>query len=299
MAAVRRLSFIGLGAMGGPMVKRLLAAGYEVTVCDLNPDAVAAAEAHGATAAANARGAAEANEIVITCLPKPEIVEAVATGPDGVAGSSARIFVDLSTTGPEVTRRISAALGQRGIACVDAPVSGGVAGAEAGQLAIMCSGNRAACETVEPIFKVIGNRIFKLGDEPGRGQVAKLANNLLSAMFLVATTEALAFGAKAGVDPKQLVDIINASTGRSFISEVVIPAAVLDESFDIGVPTEMMHKDVKLCLAAAEAASVPMWLGSATGQFYSFAMSQGHAKADVTSLARIFGDWAHIRYRPT
>jgi len=281
------------------MVKRLLAAGYEVTVCDVNAGAVSAAVAQGATTAANPRDAGNASEIVITCLPKPEIVEAVATGIDGIAGSRARIFVDLSTTGPEVTRRIAASLGQCGIACVDAPVSGGVAGAAAGQLAIMCSGDRVACETVEPVFKVIGNRVFKVGDEPGLGQVAKLANNLLSAMFLVATTEALAFGAKAGVNPKQLVDIINASTGRSFASEVVIPAAVLDESFDIGVPTEMMHKDVKLCLAAAEAASVPMWLGSATGQFYSFAMSQGYAKADVTSLARIFGDWADIRYRPT
>ena len=178
---------------------------------------------------------------------------------------------------------------------MDAPVSGGVAGAESGQLAIMYSGHRAACEAVEPILKVIGNRLFRLGDDSGLGQIAKLANNLLSAMFLVATTEVLAFGVRSGVDAEQLIDIINSSTGRSFASEVVIPAAVLDESFDIGVPTEMMHKDVKLCLAAAEAASVPMWLGSATGQFYSFAMSQGYAKADVTSLAKIFGEWAHIR----
>lgn len=281
------------------MVQRFLAAGYEVTVSDVNPGAVDAAVGKGATAAANARDAANASDIVMTCLPKPEIVEAVATGPDGIAGSRTRIFVDLSTTGPEVTRRIAATLGQHGIACVDAPVSGGVAGAAAGQLAIMCSGHRAARETVEPIFRVIGNRIFQLGDEPGLGQIAKLANNLLSAMFLVATIEALAFGVRSGVDPRQLIDIINASTGRSFASEVVIPAAVLDESFDIGVPTEMMHKDVKLCLAAAEAASVPMWLGSATGQFYSYAMSQGYAKADVTSLARIFGEWAHIRYQTT
>jgi 3-hydroxyisobutyrate dehydrogenase-like beta-hydroxyacid dehydrogenase len=297
MAAVGELSFIGLGGMGGPMVSRLLVAGYRVTVTDLNPQVVKAAVAEGATAVASARAAADASEIVMLSLPTPDIVQAVAMGAEGVAGSRSKILVDLSTTGPTVTRRISAALAACGIAYVDAPVSGGVAGAIEGSLAVMCSGDPAAVKAVEPMLKVIGSRIFNLGCEPGLGQVAKLANNLLAATFLAATMEAVAFGVRGGVDPKQLIDIINCSTGRSFVSEVVVPRAVLNESFSIGVPTEMMHKDVKLCLAEAEAVNVPMWLGSATGQFYKFAMSQGYARADVTSLAKIFGNWANIRYR--
>jgi 3-hydroxyisobutyrate dehydrogenase len=176
-------------------------------------------------------------------------------------------------------------------------VSGGVAGAIEGRLAIMCSGDAAAFELVEPMLKVIGNRVFKVGREPGLGQVAKLANNLLSATLVAATSEALAFGVRSGLDPKQLIDIINASSGRSYASEVVIPAAVLTETFDIGFRMELMHKDVKLCLAEAENVNVPMWLGGATGQFYNFAMSQGYAKADVTAGAKIFASWAGIQYR--
>lgn len=298
MAAAERLSFIGLGGMGGPMVSRLLEAGYHVTVNDLNAQAIEAAVAKGAIAAVSPRSAADASEIVMISLPTPEIVQAVATGAGGLAGSLAKIVVDLSTTGPTVARRIGAALAECGIAYVDAPVSGGVTGAIEGSLAVMCSGDPAAIEAVEPMLKVIGSRIFNVGGEAGLGQIAKLANNLLGASFLTATMEALAFGVRAGVDPKQLTDIINCSTGRSFVSEVVIPGAVLTETFDIGVPTEMLHKDVKLCLAEAEAVNVPMWLGSATGQFYSFAMSQGYARADVTSLAKIFGNWADIRCRP-
>ena len=104
--------------------------------------------------------------------------------------------------------------------------------------------------------------------------------------------EALSFGTRAGVDPQKLIEVINSSTGRSFMSEAVIPATVLTGTFDIGTPTEMLHKDVTLCLNEAEALDVPMWLGNATGQFYKFAMSQGFAREDVTKLATIFDDWA-------
>lgn len=295
--AAGKLSFIGLGSMGGPMVSRLLSAGFEVTVNDINGEAVEAAVSRGAVAAGSVKEASDANDIVLVSLPTPAVVEAVAIGEAGVSTGGAKVFVDLSTTGPSVTRRVAAAMSKRGIAYVDAPVSGGVAGAIDGRLAIMCSGDAAAFELVEPMLKVIGNRVFKVGREPGLGQVAKLANNLLSATLVAATSEALAFGVRSGLDPKQLIDIINASSGRSYASEVVIPAAVLTETFDIGFRMELMHKDVKLCLAEAENVNVPMWLGGATGQFYNFAMSQGYAKADVTAGAKIFASWAGIQYR--
>jgi len=297
MAIAGKLSFIGLGAMGGPMVNRLLEAGFEVTVSDVNPNAVAAAVARGAISAGNVEEASDANDIVLVSLPTPAIVEAVAIGAGGVSEGGAKVFVDLSTTGPTVTRRIAASLSKRKIGYVDAPVSGGVAGAINGRLAIMCSGDPATVELVRPMLKSIGNRIFDVGREPGLGQVAKLANNLLSATLIAATSEALAFGVRSGLDPKQLIEIINASSGRSYASEVVIPAAVLTETFDIGFRMELMHKDVKLCLAEAENVNMPMWLGSATGQFYNYAMSQGYAKADVTAGAKIFAGWAGIQYR--
>lgn len=294
MATVGKLSFIGLGSMGGPMVNRLLDAGFAVTVSDVSLDAIATAVARGAIAANSAKDASDANEIVLVSLPTPGVVESVARD---VSTGGAKVFVDLSTTGPTATRRIAALLAERGIAYVDAPVSGGVAGAVNGRLAIMCSGEPAHLAQVEAMLKVIGNRIFNVGREPGLGQAAKLANNLLTATLIAATSEALAFGVRSGLDPKQLVDIINVSSGRSYASEVVIPAAVLTETFDVGFRMELMHKDVKLCLTEAENVNVPMWLGGATGQFYNFAMSQGYGKSDVTAGAKIFADWAGIKYR--
>lgn len=294
---VKKIGFVGLGAMGGPMVTRFLAAGLEVVVADLDARAVEAMQQLGATAAADPRAVASECEVVLCSLPTPSVVEAVVLGGTGIAqGSKVKIYVDLSTTGSVVAKRVAQGLASRGVRAVDAPVSGGPAGVQAGTLAIMASGDRAAFDNVEPVLQAIAKNIFYLGDEVGLGQTAKLANNLLAATTITATTEVLAYGMRSGLDPAVLLKIINASSGRSFASEFALPAGVASGNFNVGFRTELMHKDVKLCISEADAVGAPMWIGANVAQFYSFAMSQGYGKKDVASLAEVFAEWAGVSY---
>lgn len=294
---LKKIGFVGLGAMGGPMVTRFLGAGFEVVVTDIDARAVNAMQQLGAISAADPCAVASECEVVLCSLPTPAVVESVVLGSRGVAqGSKVKIYVDLSTTGSVMAKRVAQGLAQTGKIAVDAPVSGGPAGVQAGSLAIMASGDRSAFETVEPILKAIATNIFYLGVEVGLGQTAKLANNLLAATTVAATCEVLAFGMRSGLDPSVLLKIINASSGRSFSSEFALPRGVESGNFNIGFRTELMHKDVKLCVSESEAVGVPMWIGANIAQFYTHAMSQGYAKQDVTSLAHVFSDWAKVKY---
>jgi 3-hydroxyisobutyrate dehydrogenase-like beta-hydroxyacid dehydrogenase len=292
-----RVAFIGLGTMGSRMVTRILAAGHEVVVSDVSADAMAAMEAKGATIAPDARAAASQAEIVLVSLPTPAIIEAVALGDKGIVeGTAVKIYVDLSTTGSVVAKRVAAGLAEKGIVAVDAPVSGGPSGVEAGTLAIMSSGDKEAFETVKPILESFAGKIFYLGSEVGLGQVAKLANNLLGATSALAAGEVLAFAMRSGLDPSVLLEVINASTGRSFATEVSLPPAVKSGVFDVGFRTELMYKDVKLAVNEAEAVGSPMWIGNNIAQFFTFAMTQGLGKSDITALTKVFSDWSGVEY---
>ncbi|HZA65553.1 MAG TPA: NAD(P)-dependent oxidoreductase, partial [Geminicoccaceae bacterium] len=168
--------FVGLGRMGGPMVRRLLDAAHEVTVFDVSDEAVRRLAERGAAPAGSAAEVASAAEIVMTSLPTPDIVQRVALGERGIAeGSRIRTLVDLSTTGPSTASRVAAGLAERDIQWVDAPVSGGVKGAREGTLAVMVSCPKDVLETVEPIARIFG-KVFYVGDKPGLGQVVKLGN---------------------------------------------------------------------------------------------------------------------------
>ncbi len=293
----KRIGFVGLGAMGRPMVTRLLAAGYEVVVSDIDEQAVQEAAKLGAIPASDARGVASQSEIVLCSLPTPAVVDAVALGDRGLAqGTTLKVYVDLSTTGSVVGKRVAAALGAKDITAVDAPVSGGVTGAAAGTLAIMASGEHSAFERVKPVLEVLGKNIFYLGAEVGLGQTAKLANNLLSATTLAATAEVLAFAMRAGLTPQRLLEVVNAGSGRSFASEVILPLALRDGAFNVGFRADLMHKDVKLCMSEAEALGVPLWVGSTIAQFFSYAMTQGLSGKDVSLIAKIFSGWAGVSY---
>ena len=251
------IGFIGLGNMGAPMARRLLEAGHKVVVYDTRQEAIGNLAAVGAVAARSPAEVSDNAEIVMASLPTPDVVLNVATGQSGVIeGKRVRRFVDLSTTGAVVAERIFDLLRARNIVQIDSPVSGGVRGAERGTLAVMVSGPRAEIATLEPALKVIG-KIFVLGERPGLGQTMKLVNNVLSAAAMAATAEAMVTGVKAGLDPRQMLEVINAGTGRNTATEDKFTKAILPGTFDLGFAAALMLKDMKLFLAERESLGVP------------------------------------------
>jgi 3-hydroxyisobutyrate dehydrogenase-like beta-hydroxyacid dehydrogenase len=289
------LGFIGVGKMGGPMAGRLLDAGHTLTVFDAREAALQPLLQRGARKAGSAAAVAAEVETLLVSLPTPDIVRQVALGI--AAGGKLRNFVDLSTTGPRVAREVAAGLAQKGITGVDSPVSGGVSGAEKGTLAVMlaCPQDRRAL--LEPVLKVFG-RVFYLGEQPGLGQTMKLCNNLLSATAMAISCEAVVMGVKAGLDPRVMIDVINAGSGRNSATQDKFPKAILPRSFDFGFTNALMHKDVKLCVEEAEAMGVPMWVGSAVRQLWAYTANRMGPDTDFTSIVRSIEEWAGVEVKP-
>jgi 3-hydroxyisobutyrate dehydrogenase-like beta-hydroxyacid dehydrogenase len=292
--AKETIGFIGVGRMGQPMASRLIAGGHPVVAYDIQGQALSAIVNKGAYAASSAAEVASQAEIVMASLPVPAVVEEAALGKGGVVeGSRVRIFVDLSTTGPRMAKAVAAGLAARDIVAIDAPVSGGVAGAVKGTLAVMTSGPKDECDRLRPILEAIG-KVFYIGAEPGMGQMMKLVNNLLSATATAATSEAIVLGVKAGLDPRTMIDVINSSSGRNTASEDKFPRAILPRSFDFGFALALMAKDVKLCIEEAEALGVPMWIGSAVKQVWLYGQSQGGPDQDMTEIIRHIEKWSDV-----
>ncbi|WP_186417351.1 NAD(P)-dependent oxidoreductase [Bosea sp. CS1GBMeth4] len=291
------LGFVGVGRMGTPMVSRLIDAGHELVVFDTQKQATAALAAKGAKVAASPRAVADEAGIVFVSLPTPDVVKAVALGPDGVGeGKRVRVMVDLSTSGPGAAVAVADGLAAKNIVSVDCPVSGGIKGATNGTLAVMVSCPKATFAELEPILKTFG-KIFFTGEKPGLAQTAKLANNLMAAAALVITSEAMAMGVKAGLDAKVLIDIINVSSGRNSASEDKFPRAVLPGTFDFGFATGLSYKDVRLCVDEAEAMGVPMVVGAAVRQMLAVTQAKFGAQSDFTSIAKVLEEWAGVEIR--
>jgi 3-hydroxyisobutyrate dehydrogenase-like beta-hydroxyacid dehydrogenase len=293
------LGFTGVGRMGGPMASRLLAAGYEVVVFDAVPAAMQALAKKGARLAASPRDVANQADVVLASLPTPDIVSRVALGEDGIVhGSRVRTFVDLSTTGPRMSAEVAGALAKaaRPIAMIDCPVSGGVAGAEKGSLTLMVAGPRTVAEQVEPILKQLG-RIYVCGEKAGQAQMVKVANNVLSVACMAASCEMLVLGAKAGVDPKVMMEVVNISSGRNGAMQDKVPRHILSRTFDFGFSTALSHKDVKLCLDEAEALGVPLIMGNAARQVLAMSKAEFGPQADFTNMVRLFEQWAGVEVK--
>jgi len=291
------LGFVGVGMMGGPMAARLLDAGVRLAIYDTSEAALGPLMAKGATRCASPAEVASAADIVLVSLPTPKVVREVALGGNGViAGERANVFVDLSTTGPRVAVEVAQGLAVKGITAVDAPVSGGPTGAQKGTLAIMASCPADVFARVEPVLAHFG-KVFHVGERPGMGQTMKLANNLLSATALAITSEALVMGAKAGLDPQVMVDVINAGSGRNSATQDKFPRCVLPRKFDFGFPTELLYKDVKLCLDEGEALGVPMLVGNAVRELLGVAKAVQGPRADITTLVKCVEAWAGVEVK--
>jgi 3-hydroxyisobutyrate dehydrogenase len=289
-----KIGLIGLGNIGVHFGTRLLAAGHELHVNDRSAAAQERLVAKGAKPAADAKELASTVDIVLLCLPMPRIVADVAA--QVAHGDMVRIVVDLSTTGPSVTKEVEALLQAKNIALVGAPVSGGTANAEKGALAVMPAGPSQAYEEVEPLLRVLGNKIFYLGADPSLGQTMKIINNTLYATSMVASLETLVYGVKAGLDAKTMLDVINVSSGRSFATLERIPQCVLDRSFPVRFTTELLHKDIKMCIDEAEKLGAPLFVSPAARQFLAFAMTQGDGPKDNVFPIRHFEEWAGVQF---
>jgi 3-hydroxyisobutyrate dehydrogenase-like beta-hydroxyacid dehydrogenase len=292
MSADMTIGFVGLGAMGQHMAARLLDAGHELAVFDTRPEAVEPHAARGATACDSAAEVADVARTVLVSLPTPDVVRDVANELSG--GETIETYVDLSTTGPPVAAEVAATLSAAGIAVLDAPVSGGVAGAQAGTLTIMAAGDAAVFDRTRPLLEAIGKNVVHVGDEPGQGQLAKVLNNLLSATALAITAEAVALGVRGGLSARTLVDVFTKSSGRNSATDDKFPRHVLPRTFGAGFRTELMNKDVQLCLAEAQRQGVPMMLGGSVAQLWSLAAATADDGADCTEIVQMVERWAGV-----
>jgi 3-hydroxyisobutyrate dehydrogenase-like beta-hydroxyacid dehydrogenase len=277
------IGFIGAGRMGFHMVRRLIAAGHTLMVFDTSKEAIAAVTKLGATAASSPLDLANKAETVMASLPTPDIVLKVATEVSG--GSRIRRFVDLSTTGSQMAQRTAELLKAKNIAQVDSPVSGGVAGAEKGTLAVMVSGPADHVTAVEQMLAIVG-KVFKLGEAVGSAQTMKLVNNFLSATALAATSEAMVMGVKAGLDPRVMLDVINAGSGMNTASRDKFPRAIITRTFDAGFATSLMLKDVKLCLAESSALGVPNDIMTVVQRLWQVTENEIGGEADFTTIVQ-------------
>lgn len=291
------VGFIGLGRMGGPIARRLIDREFDLVVHDANPLMSQRLVEHGARMQRDSKSVADHADVVFVCLPTPEVVRSVVLGAHGVIeGSRARYVVDLSTTGPRVARDMAASLSQRGKALIDAPVTGGVAGAINGILTMMLGAPDDVIEPVRPVLEAIANKPVTAGPRPGDGQMLKVINNLLSFIALEATAEAMALGVKAGLDPETMLETFNAGTGRNSATEEKFPRSVMTRSFDFGFPVRGVMKDIGLCLNEAESLGVPMPTGTCARQVWTMAMAE-RPDEDMTSIVKLFERWASVEVK--
>jgi hypothetical protein len=281
------IGFIGLGNMGAPMARRLIAAGHKLVVYDTRNDAVAPFVALGAQLAASPQDVADRVETVMASLPSLAVSEKVATGEGGVIhGKRIKRFIDLSTTGSRAAAKIAAALAAKNIVQIDSPVSGGVGGAGKGTLAVMVSGPKAEIDMVKNALAVFG-KVFVIGHKPGMAQTMKLANNFLSATAMAATSEALAMGVKAGLDPAVMIEVINAGSGRTTASDQKFPQSILPRTFNYGFATALMLKDVRLCAEEAGALGVPDHVMRAVLEQWETTNTEYGGDSDFTAIVKM------------
>ena len=288
------VGFIGLGNMGFPMARRLIQEDHDVIAFDTRSDALERIVAHGARAALSVKEVADRAETVMASLPSPAASLEVATGAAGlIEGSRVKRYVDLSTVGSQTAVQIHDLLAERNIVAIDSPVSGGVSGAEKGSLAVMVSGPRDEFDAIRTALEAIG-RLFYIGEKPGSAQTMKLANNILAANVLVATSEVVVMGVKSGLDPSVMIEVLNAGSGATSASRDKFPRAILPRTFDYGFAIGLMVKDVRLYLDEAKALGVPAGVAETIGRLWEAAARDQGPDSDFTTVIKPFENAAGV-----
>lgn len=293
-----RIAFLGLGNMGGPMAVNLAKAGYPVAAFDLSADACAkAAEQPGVTIAPSASAAADGAQVVISMLPASRHVESLYLGDEGLLAKlpAGTLVIDCSTIAPASALKVAQAAGARGVAMLDAPVSGGTAGAAAGTLTFIVGGDADVLERARPVFQAMGKNIFHMGANSA-GQVAKLCNNMALGVIMAVTGEALALGAAHGLDAKVLSQMMAVSTGRSWATEVcnpwpgVLENAPASRGYTGGFGNDLMLKDLGLAVEAAMGVGATIPLGELARNLYALNKQAGRGGLDFSSVVKLVSD---------
>jgi 3-hydroxyisobutyrate dehydrogenase-like beta-hydroxyacid dehydrogenase len=286
-----RVGFVGIGNIGEPVCRHLLDEGYELIIYDADPEALARLAETPAEPAASPEALAIESDVVLLSLPNSDVVEEVVFGESGLKEglSSGKALIDTSSSRPSSTRGISKRLAADGIDMLDAPVSGGVLRAREGALSIMVGGELAVYEKYRGLLESFGDKIFYVGDH-GAGHLVKALNNLLSATTLASAAEAALLARRAGVAPDAFVEVINASNGRSYSTEVKFPRYILNRTFDDGFALGLMSKDLKIALEAAAEMEFPMPIGSALAQIWELAMARGYGQENHTAIYAFLED---------
>lgn len=282
-----KLAFLGLGVMGFPMAGHLMSKGHAVTVYNRSAaKAEAWVQKHGGTAAVTPRAAAMGADFVMACVGNDDDLRAVCLGEEGAFQGMAKgaIFVDHTTVSAQVTRELAGVAAGRGLGFVDAPVSGGQAGAENGALSIMCGGSEADYAKTEPVMAAYARICRRLGDT-GAGQIAKMMNQICIAGLMQGLSEALAFGQKAGLDGAAVVEVISQGAAGSW-QMANRHKTMLEDRFDFGFAVDWMRKDLKICLETADEIGAALPVTALVDQFYKDVQLMGGGRNDTSSLIR-------------
>jgi len=283
------IGFIGLGVMGLPMTKRLIQAGHELFIYDLDVKPISILEGLGAKKCESPKDLALRADVVISMLPSPAITRQAILGENGAVHGfkSGTIYIDMSTSNPLLTKEIHNVLKGNQVQMLDAPVSGGIKGATEGTLTIMVGGDHTTFDKVSDILSLLGSKVIHVG-AIGSGHTIKIINNMLFAVTMAATSEALALGKKAGVDLQTLRDVMNSSSGKSYALDVKVRDFIFPRNFDQGFAVELQNKDTDLALELAKNVGAPAILGTLVRQMYQSLIVKGYGKKDTSIIVTVF-----------
>lgn len=292
------IGFIGIGQMGRHMAQHILDAGYDLVIHDLRKEIAQHLLAKGARWMRTPKGVAELCDIVISSLPGPPEVEEVVYGMNGLMAGWKRgdIYIDMSTNSPTTIRRIAEDARIKGVAVLDAPVSGGTLGAEQGRLTIIVGGDAPPLERVRKVLEAMGNKIFHVGDI-GCGNIAKLVNNLIASCCEAINAEGFVLGAKAGINVKQLWEILRVSTGNNRVLEYGFPLSVFQGNFDPGFRISLALKDIGLALALGREYGVPLPVGATVEHRFLKAKAAGLGERSIHAIILQLEEVAGVQVR--
>ena len=284
LSADTTIGFIGTGDMGGPMALNLLRAGYQVAAFDLNPERLTALSEAGAHIADTVDAVARDAAVIMSCVNSTKALHAI--GEVVAKYDNCQVFIDHSTSGPSAATQLAERLATAGIAMLDAPISGMVQRARDGTLSIMVSGPEDAYALTKPLLDVVGGHVFYLGNTPGAGQMMKVANNLINNVQTLATCEALSMGIKFGLEPAQMFDILNVSTGRNSQTEGQLRSAVLENDFSKGAVMTISQKDITLAVDEAHSLGVLAATAEVARYVINSALAAGGAEQRSSNIYR-------------
>jgi len=295
---MEKIGFIGLGVMGKPMAMNLLKAGYSLCVHDVVLGPVKEVVAAGATEGKSAKDVGEKAELVITVLPTSVEVKEVYLGDKGVLAGlkEGGLIIDMSTIEPMVSQHIAGIAGKKQIEMLDAPVSGGQAGAMAGTLSIMVGGKEGIFKETKKIFEAMGQNIFYCGPI-GSGEVVKIANNLVLAINMQAACEGMILGVKAGVKPQVLLDVMTKSSAQNWALSTYMPNKAFKGDFEPGFMVDLMYKDLGLAQNLSGAYNVPILLGAQCHQVFEQARARGIGKKDFSAILTLLEELTGVKAR--